>query len=725
MVLTKTRKTLLGVVIGSGAALMALLLWLLGTLERLEYATWAWRVASLARPGPATPRIKLILLDQASLDWGKETNGWSWPWPRQVYAPIIDFCRRGGARAVIFDVLYTEPSLYGVADDRLLAASVQQAPAFVAALALGNETGGEDSWPPAIPHRSLSLDSTDQELLQAVLHHLTASHCTFPIPDIAAGATLLGNVMDDPDSDGIFRRAHLIRVFDGRAIPSLGLGGYLAGGGSETAGSETPDTFRQRVSLADGYLQVDRYRCPLDPNQRVILRYRGPSGTHEAYSAAAVIQSEMRLREEAGPPPVLRDATVFKDCYVLFGFSAPGLMDLRPTPVSRVFPGVEIHATVLDNLLSADFLQDVPRSVVGAIMLLLSLLSTLSLVHSRKARHSALVFGAFLPVPLVLGIAAYEAGFWMPVAAPQIAVTVAMIGALGLNYATEGRQKAFYRHAFKHYLSPVVIDRLLEEPSRLKLGGERRELSIFFSDLQGFSSISERLDPHTLTALLNDYLTDMTDIILEEEGTIDKYEGDAIIAFWNAPLAQPDHALRACRAAVRCQQKLRERQPEFRERAGTPFRMRIGINTGLVVVGNMGSRQRFDYTVLGDAANLASRLEGANKAFGTDTMVAESTWLQTNGTLPGRELGRLRVVGRQTPVRVFEPLLPGHSWSTERLEAFHRALAWCYEGHWADALAIFSDLADDPVAGVYAERCRELLEDSKAGWDGVWNLTQK
>lgn len=217
----------------------------------------------------------------------------------------------------------------------------------------------------------------------------------------------------------------------------------------------------------------------------------------------------------------------------------------------------------------------------------------------------------------------------------------------------------------------------------------------------------------------------MTDIILEEEGTIDKYEGDAIIAFWNAPLAQPDHALRACRAAVRCQQKLRERQPELRERAGTPFRMRIGINTGVVVVGNMGSRQRFDYTVLGDAANLASRLEGANKAFGTDTMVAESTWLQTNGKLPGRELGRLRVVGRQTPVRVFEPLLPGHGWSAERLEAFHQALAWCYEGHWADALAIFSDLADDPVAGVYAGRCRELLEESKADWDGVWNLTQK
>ena len=725
MVLKKTRKTLLGVAIGMGAALLALLLWLLGSLDRLEFATWAWRVELLARPGPATPGVKLILLDQASLDWGKEANGWSWPWPRQVYAPIIDFCRRGGARAVVFDVLYTEPSVYGVSDDGLLAAAVRQASAFVAPLALGEETGAATSWPPAIPSRSLPLFRADSNPVRAISRHLDVPKCTFPIPEIATSATLLANVMDDPDRDGIFRRAYLFRVFDGRAIPSLGLGGYLAGGGAGASGSETLDAMLNKVSLSDGCLTIDQYCSPLDTSQRVILRFRGHSGTHETYSAAAVIQSEMRLREEAGPPPVIKDPTVFKDCYVLFGFSAPGLMDLRPTPVSRVFPGVEIHATVLDNLLSADFLRDVSRPVVVWAVMLLSVLSALSLIHSRKARHSILAFGAFLPLPSVFGIAAYEAGFWLPVVVLQLAVTVAMIGALGLNYVTEGRQKAFYRHAFKHYLSPVVIDRLLEDPSRLKLGGERRELSIFFSDLQGFSSISERLDPHDLTALLNDYLSDMTDIILEEEGTVDKYEGDAIIAFWNAPLAQPDHALRACRAALRCQQKLRERGQEFQQRAGSPFRMRIGINSGPVVVGNMGSRQRFDYTVLGDAANLASRLEGANKAFGTDIMVAEATWTKTNSQLPGRELGQLRVVGRQTPVRVFEPLLPDNPWTAAQREAFHRALAWCYEGRWAEALEIFLTLDNDPVAQVYATRCRELLGEPNAGWDGVWNLTQK
>ncbi|HQN18777.1 MAG TPA: adenylate/guanylate cyclase domain-containing protein, partial [Syntrophobacteraceae bacterium] len=725
MVIKKSQKTLLGLAIGTGAALLALLLWTQGSLDRWEFATWAWRVEMLARPGPATSRVKIILLDQASLDWGKETNGWPWPWPRQVYGPIIDFCRRGGARTIIFDVLYTEPSVYGVADDELLAAAIRRAPSFVAPLSLGTEAGAATSWPSDIPGRSLRFTDAGREWVSLALQDLTAPHCAFPIPEVAAGTTLLGNVMDDPDSDGIFRRAGLFRVFDGRAVPSLGLAGYIAGGGPNGDGSETLDSMLDSARLDPGRLGIGGRRFPLDESHRAILRFRGPSETHETFSAAAVIQSELRLREGGGPPPVIGDPAVFKDCHVLFGFSAQGLMDLRPTPVSRVFPGVEIHATVLDNLLSEDFLRDVPRSVVVPAVLLLAVFSALTIVHSRKARHSVLLFGAFLPIPVLLGLAAYEAGFWWPIVVQEGALVVSMVGALGLNYATEGRQKAFYRHAFKHYLSPVVIDRLLDDPSKLKLGGERRELSIFFSDLQGFSSISERLDPTDLTTLLNDYLSDMTDIILEEEGTVDKYEGDAIIAFWNAPLDQPDHALRASRAAVRCQQKLLERSEEFLRRAGVPMRMRIGINTGAVVVGNMGSRQRFDYTVLGDAANLASRLEGANKAFGTATMIAESTWEQTGGRIRGREIGLLRVVGRQTPVRVFEPLLSDDALPGDQWPLFHRGLAFCYEYRWAEALEVFSMLENDPVAKTYAERCRDLLEDPFATWDAVWNLTQK
>ena len=232
-----------------------------------------------------------------------------------------------------------------------------------------------------------------------------------------------------------------------------------------------------------------------------------------------------------------------------------------------------------------------------------------------------------------------------------------LAGAVILNYATEGRKKAFIKKAFRHYLSPAVIERILEDPSQLKLGGERKELTILFSDLEGFTTISEKLDPENLTSLLNLVLSDMTEIILDEGGTLDKYEGDAIIAFWNAPIDQPDHAERACRAALKCQQKIRERQEEYSSKAGAPIRMRIGINTGAVVVGNMGSAKRFDYTVLGDAANLASRLEGANKFFGTRIMVSEQTWKKTSGRFAGRRLGLVRVAGEAGPWRYSS--LPG------------------------------------------------------------------
>jgi adenylate cyclase len=465
-----------------------------------------------------------------------------------------------------------------------------------------------------------------------------------------------------------------------------------------------------------------------------------------------VIQSELRL--EAGEAPSLEPAD-FAGCTVFFGFSAPGLLDLRPTPLSRVAPGVEIHATVLDNLMTGDFLQEAPRGLVVLATLVLALLSVLLMVASRKAWQSVALLVVLLPLPALAGMAAYGRGFWWPVVVGEVAVALSAVGGLVLNYATEGRQRQFIKQAFKFYLSPHVIEQILRNPSQLTLGGERRELTILFSDLQGFTAISEKLDPQTLTALLNDYLSDMTDIVLQEGGTLDKYEGDAFIAFWNAPLDQPDHAVRACHAAWRCQQKLGERRREFQQRTGVELRMRIGLHTGEVIVGNMGSRQRFNYTVLGDAANLASRLEGANKAFGTFVMLSETTRSQAAGQIAVREVGLLRVVGRQTPVRVFELLglapegatrsardLPAAATgekgpmtipaadpsgepATARFAEFARGLALCREGKLGEALAVFEGIPDDPVSQAYGRQCRKVLAATGPPWDAVWNLAEK
>lgn len=665
-----------GLLIGLGAALLALLLWFAQALEGWERTTWTWRLKLLAKPGPTTEEIVVVLLDQPSLDWGERENGLSVPWPREVYAPLIDFCVRGGAKVIAFDLLFTEPSIYGVWDDQNLGEAIARSDRFVGAQQLKIESGG-----------------------------LAATGLTEAIPEVREAARGMGNVADLPDADGVFRRAGLLREWQGELVPSLGTAAWLIG-----AGLEVEKAIESLVALV-----------PLTEDGTALLRYRGPASVYTSYSAAAVIQSELRLLEKGEPT---LDPEIFRDKYVFFGTSAPGLLDLRPTPLSRVTPGVIIHATALDNLLSGDFMRRAPAGAVLIGNLLLGALAGLWTVSIRRARNTILAGLLLLTLPALIGLATYAPGWWWPILPGEIAVGLALFGAVARNYSVEGRQRRFINQAFRHYLSPAVIEKILADPKALRLGGERRELTILFSDLAGFTSLSEGLDAETLTTLLNDYLSDMTDIILDEGGTLDKYEGDAIIAFWNAPLTQNDHAERACRAAIRAQQRLAERRPEFRERCGRDLNMRIGLHTGEVIVGNMGSRQRFDYTVLGDAANLASRLEGANKVFGSGVMVSQATLDQGCGAITSRELGTIRVVGRQEAVLVHELIdLAGAPLPTY-CGRFGEGLELCRGGELERAAEIFAIQSDDPPSAAYLERCREALASGEL-FAGEWNLTSK
>jgi len=687
-----------------------------GWLERWDNPLADWRARALAKPSAATERVKLILLDQESLDWGSKEQRLKWSWPREVYGPLLDYLKRNGARTSAFDVLYTEPSAYGVPDDEALGAAIARFGNFVGAVFLGQQTEQTATWPAFAKPSTIEIQGLEAWLAAhpEAAADLVAPRAAFPVPEVAVAAAALGNVSAAADADGIYRRVAPFRIFDGQVLPTLGFAAWLVGLG--------PD--RGDIAIRPGELAVGGRRIPLDDHGRMILKFRGPTRTHQAFGAAAVIQSEIRLLEGAKPP--IRDGSIFKDAHVFFGFSAPGLKDTVNSPMGAGYPGVEIHATMLDDLLAGDFLRDAPQPLVWAWVLLLALVAGVAASSARNGWHSAAAAVGLLPLPLLAGLAAWQAGIVLPVAGATAGIGIALLGGAVVNFVLEGRQKMFIKGSFKHYQSAEVIEQIMRDPDSLKLGGERRELTIFFSDLQGFSTISERLGPEDLTKLLNDYLSDMTDIILEEGGTLDKYEGDAIIAFWNAPLHQPDHATRAVRAAVRCQRKLAERRAEFEQRTGAVLKMRIGLNTGAVVVGNMGSSNRFDYTVLGDAANLASRLEGANKALGTYLMIAEATWSQTAGAFPGRELGCLRVVGRKTPVRVYEAMgLEGEA-APGAARDFESALALARAARWSDAAAAFAALGDDAAAKTYAAKCRALAEaGADAAWDGIWNLTEK
>ncbi|KMY67137.1 hypothetical protein AAU61_14535 [Desulfocarbo indianensis] len=689
----------------AGGLMLALQAW--GWLEPLENLTWDWRARALARPGPATSRVKVVALDQASLDWALKSNGLSWPWPRQVYAPILQFLARGGARSVALDIIFSEPSnLPG--DDEALGQALKQAGMAVGAVMLSRDSGRAQAWPQAWLAK-LPAVAPGREPPAELARSLSLSSAILPVEPIAAGCRALGNVMEETGQDQLIRRVTPVRWLEGRPVLTLGLAALCAADACELA-------------WGSGLLRVGGLAAPLDSQGRAILRFRGPPGTHAKYSAAALIQSELLLQE--GRAPVL-DPGLFKDCHVVLGFTAPGLHELRATPLSANFPGMEVHATALDNLLSGDFIKPAPIWPAAAALLGLAMAVGLAGLLTSRAWQLALVFAAGLAAPGLLGLAAYDWGYWWPVAAPFLAALATLVGVVAFKYATEGRERRFIKQVFRHYLSPEVIERILEDPSRLRLGGERRELSIFFSDLQGFTGISERMDSEALTALLNDYLSDMTDIILAEGGTLDKYEGDAIIAFWNAPLDQPDHATQAVRAALRCQEALAARQADFAARAGGPLKMRIGLNTGPVVVGNLGSRDRFDYTVLGDAANLASRLEGANKLFGTAIMASEDTWRLTGGAFAGRELGRVQVVGRKEPVLVYEPLGMAGGGGRDLADDFTRGVELMRDGDWAQALRIFQAMEPDPAARVFAQRCQEQMAAGAESWDGVWRLSQK
>ncbi|MBN1546510.1 MAG: adenylate/guanylate cyclase domain-containing protein [Syntrophaceae bacterium] len=707
------RKILQGLIAAVAGFVMTLVLWMPGWLDTWELRSWDWRVnllEALRKPPGQDNKIRLILLDQNSLDWAKQTNDLSWPWPREAYATILNFLKRSGARAVGFDVLFTEPSRYGVEDDQSFGAAIGDYGKFSAAVFLGDKTGEFENWPPQA-HRNL-FKVTDTGESPARKKTLTYSRAAFPISEISRNAFALTNVHMNPDPDSVYRRVPLYNYFDGQWVPSLGLGVYL---------SAHPET---AVEIKKSAVLVGTKQIPIDQNGQAILQFKKVMLPHHAYSAASIIQSELSLME-GGKPSVNTEA--FQDCYVFFGFSAPGLLDLRAIPLAGVYPGVMVHLAILENLLTNTFVRQINLPIFLAISLILVLIAGIASSLVSGMVKTAFVYLISILLPVATCALFYLKGYWLPLVVPETAVILTLVSAGLVYYNTEGRQKRFIKNAFQQYLSPAVIEELIANPDRLKLGGERRKLSIFFSDLEGFTSISEKLSPEELTSVLNEYLSAMTEIIHEEGGTVDKYEGDAIIAFWNAPLLQEDHARRCVRAALRCQGKLAEMTPHFQEKIGRDLKMRIGVNTGVAVVGNMGSQTRFDYTMMGDAVNLASRLEGINKEFGTYTMISSFTLDELGNAFPVRELSRVRVVGKKEAVTVYEPMLEDdYVLRKDMLIQFSWGLQYFYAGDFEEAMTCFMPISDqDNAARSYIEKCRELISEKPEHWDGTWVMTKK
>lgn len=685
-------------IVGCVAFFLIFLLYYFHLFCHLEWKSWDFRLRLFSKSSQASEDIVLFLVDQKSLDIYEKEQALSWPWPRQIYSAIIGYCQNAHVKALVFDLIFSESSSYGVEDDQDFSKTMARAGnVFLPVFLSRKEKSGEET---AVQY--LKRFSVGKERLppKAIIPFRSFN---LPLKTFILASRGVGNVNFAPDDDGIYRRLPLLFGYKNLFLPSLPL------------------------AVADFVKEKQKIEAvPLDRSGQMIIRFYGPAGTYKSYSIASIINSYAQIEE--GKVPQI-PAKEFKGKIVLVGGTAPGLYELRPSPFSAVYPGVEIIATAIDNLLRENFVR-LPSDVLVFLLLgFLSLLTGLGTTWLQGLWKTILFFIFCLAFPALAAWLAYSQGYWLVFVAPEFAVLLSFIGGSLLNYSFEGRQRRFIKNVFRHYLNPHVIERIIENPKLLQLGGEKREITSFFSDVAGFTAISENLSAEELVKLLNEYLSEMTDIILSVGGTLDKYEGDAIIAFWNAPLEQPNHALRACRAALKCQQRLHELRPDYQRRFGHQLSVRIGINSGAAVVGNMGSQRRFDYTAMGDTVNLASRLEGACKYYKVPILVGEETFRKVKDNILCREVDLIQVVGRKKPTHVFEVVGEKGKVSAseiEKISNFEKALEVYRKGKWGRAFTLFRAIEDDMLTEVYVKRCQRFIESGPPeGWTGVYQLREK
>ena len=460
-------------------------------------------------------------------------------------------------------------------------------------------------------------------------------------------------------------------------------------------------------------------RVQPDPVGRTMINYQGPVRTYAYHSIAEVVNRKF-------PPGT------FRGKLVLVGASATGIGDMRSTPYGGVgFPGVEIHANVIDNILNQNFLQRGATQVTWDLALILVFGIPLG-IWLALTRPQWMWFGLVLAVPYVGGVyAVFLKGWWLNFSIPFLTL-VANVGVVALYRAVvEEKEKRKVRGSFQHYLSPEVIRLLLENPELVQ--PRKTEITVMFSDIRDFTTISEKLDAQVLAMLLNEYLTDMTRIVFSHQGTLDKYIGDALMAFWGAPFEESGHAEKACRSALKMMQRVGELRKKWKAEGRPLLDIGIGINTGIASVGNMGSQLRYGYTAMGDTVNLASRLEGLNKEYRTHILASAVSYQAVrDSSFVFRELDLIRVKGKQQPVAIYElvALQDGANGHAERLEMFAQGRACYLRRQWREAQIIFQQLLerwpDDGPARTFWKRCQDyLFEEPEEKWDGVFVMTHK
>lgn len=659
---------------------LALYLWAPDFLQAVEVRLYDLHFKLRGTQAQGTERIVVAAIDEKSLAaLGR------WPWPRSLMADLIRTLSADGAKVIAVDILLSEPEVSGElhaatqlserlrsrglsgsagglavqqeldafareADhDRQLAEAVRESGRVI--LPLVFEVGPDRSGPPPEPSGPAFKSAlvTFRHYDERALYPPPASRqATPPIPALADAARALGHVTMLADRDGTTRWEAVAFEDQGRYYPSLAVQAVRMATGVEPT----------KLTLDFGRdLLIGPIAVPLDPRDRMLINYAGPGGVFRHLSAVDVLTGKVS-------PEAVRDRIVF------VGATAAGTYDLRVTPTSPIMPGVEKHANVAANMLSGRFLRR--PDWVELVELAGILFFPLALAWLLPRLRPAVSVGAVAVVWAALFGAvhlAFLGGLWLPVVYPTLALGLTFLGITVYRLLTEERQRLWTKRAFQQFVSPEVVEQLMENPAALQFGGEIRNLTVLFSDIRDFTGYTERHPPQEVVQMLHEYLTRMVDQVMAQQGTLDKFIGDAVMAIFGAPVAVPDHAERACRAALGMIQELEVLQAKWATEGREPFHIGIGINTGDMVVGNLGSEQFFDYTVVGDGVNVGARLESLNKEYQTATkiIISEETYLAAKDLLDVRRLGEVTVKGKTRPIVAYE--LRGIREAAERVPA--------------------------------------------------------
>ncbi len=679
---TKKKKTInyLSAALIFGGSLLAIFMLALFTpwLSQMERATqdFIFRI----RPHIA-PSSDLVI---AAIDETSQKEIGPLPWNRVVHAALLQKLKEEGARGVVFDVIFDQPK---PAED-----GIDQDAEFARAIA---------DFPAVILGRDISRTSDPRFALEEILD---------PLPQFLEAGATAGFVSTLADVDTKIRSAS-----------------WLVHGKTTLATEALKRFDGMQVRQASDDIFLGNRRVPgncIGDTPTFLINFAGPAHTIPTRSYYQILDGTI-------PKGFLKDKVVFVGADLAAENRTGGpAVDRFPTPVDEevLMPGVEIHANAYNTALSGAFVRVAPPALIWSMLLAFAVLITLySNLLSPVAAGAATLFTI-----VVSGVAVYmifvEYNYWLPSVAPTTLIVFVYGGNTVAQYRIVLRERAQIQSAFRHYVSAEVLGELMKDPESLGLGGREVEATVMFTDIAGFSKISEKITPTQLTEMLNQYFELLAGVIMKEQGMVNKFIGDAVMAIWGAPLDNPGHATMACRASLQMHRAMLVMDP---------VKCRIGINTGRMIAGNMGSRQRFEYTVIGDAVNLASRLEGVNKPYKTDVMISEMTEEKVRGAFLLREVDVIRVVGKLKPVRIYQLLdeignteaVEYQRW-TEMIESFTPAIELYKTRSWKHAVEAFERhglfFPEDPVGEIYRDRCREfLLQPPPDDWDGVYQMETK